>query len=129
MDRMVPLKGLYLTGKTLKAMDVKALGAWSQARAEDPDLQLVQKMVTEVGQEMIRANVKQEMVDKLRQVYAVVDKNWVRGGGDDWDSFVLGIFVKKEVPTGFRLQRAVGGILPEIFLTELNERPIQKAIQ
>jgi len=109
---------LYLTSKTLKTMDIKALADWARAETFDKDLELVRKMVTELGQALVRDNVKQAEIEQLKAIYSVVEKNWVRGGGNDWESFILGIFVKKEVPTGFPLNRAVGGIAPEVFLTE-----------
>ena len=99
-------------------MDIKALADWARAETYDKDLELVRKMVTELGQALVQENAKQAEIDKLKAIYSVVDKNWVRGGGNDWESFILGIFVKKEVPTGFPLNRAVGGISPEVFLTE-----------
>jgi len=71
-----------------------------------------------LGQALVRDNAKQAEIDQLKAIYSVVDRNWVRGGGNDWESFILGIFVKKEVPSGFPLNRAVGGIAPEVFLTE-----------
>jgi hypothetical protein len=43
----------------------------------------------------------------------------------DWDHFVLSIFTKKEVPTGFPLKRAPEGLASEIFLTD-SEHPVQK---
>ncbi len=43
----------------------------------------------------------------------------------DWSHFILGIFIKKEVPTGFPLKRAPEGLMPEIFLTD-SERSFQK---
>lgn len=43
----------------------------------------------------------------------------------DWDHFVLGIFVKKEVPNGFPLKHAPEGLIREIFLTD-SERPVGK---
>ena len=42
----------------------------------------------------------------------------------DWEHFVLGIFIKKEVPTGFPLKHAPEGLIREIFLTD-SERPVQ----
>ena len=99
-------------------MDIKAIADWSRADIFDKDFELVRKMVTQLGQALIEQNVKPAEIDKLKAIYGVIDKNWVRGGGNDWESFVLGIFVKKEVPTGFPLNRAVGGIAPEVFLTE-----------
>ena len=112
------VSALYLTAKSLKTMDIKALADWARQEGYDKDLEVVRKMVTDLGQSLIQENVKQADIDKLRSIYGVVEKNWVRGGGDDWDSFVLGIFVKKEVPSGFPLNRAVGGLVPEVFLME-----------
>jgi len=128
VNRLQPISGLYLTSKTLRAMDVKVLADWSKRETSDKELELVRKMVTDLGQSMIQQGVKQAELDQLRSIYNVVDRNWLRGGGDDWDSFVLGIFIKREVPTGFPLQRAVGGLAPEVFLTE-SERETDKAIQ
>jgi hypothetical protein len=120
--KLQPIKGFYLSSKALKTLDVKDLAAWSQSKAPDSQLELVQKMVTELGQRLVEQDAKPDEVERLRAIYKVVERNWVQGGGDDWESFILGIFVKKEVPTGFPLQKAVGGIVPEIFLTELSER-------
>jgi len=41
---------------------------------------------------------------------------------------VLRTFLKSEVPTGFPLQRAPQGLLPELFLTD-SERGKRKSIQ
>jgi hypothetical protein len=128
INRLQPISGLYLTAKSLKTVDVKALSDWSKQETFDQDWDLVRKMVTELGQSMVDQNVKQADIDHLKSIYAVVARNWLRGGGDDWDSFVLGIFVKREVPTGFPLPRAIGGIALEIFLTE-SERESGKTIQ
>ena len=43
----------------------------------------------------------------------------------DWDHFILGIFINKEVPKGFPLKRAPEDIQPEIFLTD-SERSLKK---
>jgi len=118
INRIQRISGLYLTAKSLKTMDIKALAEWGRTESFDKDLELVRKMVTELGQALVRDNARQAEIDELKAIYSVVDKNWVRGGGNDWESFILGIFVKKEVPTGFPLNRAVGGISPEVFLTE-----------
>jgi len=55
---------------------------------------------------------------------------WVRGVGEDetWENFVLGTFLKSEVPTGFPLKRAPEGVFPELFLIH-SERIGQKTIQ
>jgi hypothetical protein len=58
----------------------------------------------------------------------LADKHWVRGTGANWESFLLGILVNREVPTGFPLKMAPLGIMPEIFLTD-SERPATKTIK
>ena len=47
---------------------------------------------------------------------------------EDWEHFVLGTFMKSEVPSGFPLKHAPEGLFPELFLTE-TERGKQKTIQ
>jgi len=127
IDRVQQLNALYLTAKSLKSMDVKAVADWAGKKTADKDWELVQKMVTELGQRLL--DLKQDAdAEGLKAIYKVVERNWIHGGGDDWDSFVLGIFVKREVPTGFPLQRASFGIMPEIFLRE-SEREPAKTIQ
>jgi hypothetical protein len=120
VDQMRKIRGLYLTGRTLKALDIKALGDWAKADVADREWENLRKMVTDLGQGLLEDNAKQAHVERLRTIYSAMERNWVRGGGDDWESFVLGIFVKREVPSGFPLQRAVGGISPEIFLAEVS---------
>src|SRR4051812_24240614 len=51
--RLQPITGFYLTQKTLKNLDSKALGAWSQSKVVDPQLEVVEKMVTELGQRLV----------------------------------------------------------------------------
>ena len=70
-DILQPVNALYLSSKTLKGLDPRALWA---------------------------VNSEEE--------------------GGDWGSFILGVFAKREVPTGFPLKRAPEGLLPEIFLTD-----------
>jgi len=55
---------------------------------------------------------------------------WVRGANEaeTWQNFVLGTFLKSEVPTGFPLKRAPEGVFPELFLTD-SERIERKSIQ
>lgn len=81
-NRPKPIKALYLTAKTLKNVDMRAL--YDFAQNED------------------------------------VEQNW--------DHFILGIFVKKEVPTGFPLKKAPEGLMPEVFLTD-SEHSVQKSIK
>jgi hypothetical protein len=118
VDRVRKIQALYLTARSLKNMDIKSLSDWARSEAPDKEWETFRQMVTELGQTMTDDNAKAAYLERLRSIYSSVERNWVRGGGGDWESFVLGIFVKREVPTGFPLQRAVGGIMPEIFLTE-----------
>ncbi|HEY0457334.1 MAG TPA: hypothetical protein VGE41_13265, partial [Verrucomicrobiae bacterium] len=76
------IRALYLSARTLKNVEVKAL--WDYVREENKE--------------------------------------------EDWEHFVLGIYIKKEVPTGFPLKRAPEGLWPEIFLTD-SERALQKTIK
>jgi hypothetical protein len=112
------INALYLTAKTLKMMDIKALADWARADAPDADWDKLRKTIGELGQSLVDEKAKPEHIERLQSVYRIIERNWVRGGGGDWEDFVLGVFVKREVPTGFPLQRAVGSIVPEIFLAE-----------
>ena len=112
------IHALYLTAKSLKHMDIRPIADWAGGQSEDTDWELVRKMVTDLGQALVDQKVKQADIEKLGAIYSIIEKTWIRGGGQDWESFVLGIFVKREVPTGFPLKTAVGGISPEVFLTE-----------
>src|SRR5262249_1104970 len=105
VDSACKVSGLYLTAKLLKTLDIKALSEWSRTDAPDSEWESFRKLVTEAGQALVDDNVKQSHVQRLQAIYAAVERNWVRGSGDDWESFVLGIFVKREVPTGFPLRR------------------------
>jgi hypothetical protein len=118
IDRVRKIGALYLTARSLKNMDIKSLADWARSDAPDREWENLRKLVTDLGQAMTDENAKPAYVERLRAIYGIVERNWVRGGGGDWESFVLGIFVKREVPSGFPLQRAVGGIIPEIFLME-----------
>ena len=57
---------------------------------------------------------------------------WLRGAGSDnweeavsdWDSFVLlGVYLKREIPTGFPLKQAPFGLFPELFLAHSERNP------
>jgi hypothetical protein len=127
VDRVQHVNALYLTSKSLKTIDLKAVADWAGKETADKDWELVQKMVTELGQRLLDLK-KDTNAEQLKALYKVIERNWIHGGGDDWDSFVLGIFIKREVPTGFPLQRASFGIMPEIFLRESEREPL-KTIQ
>ena len=55
---------------------------------------------------------------------------WIHGETQDqeWEDFLLGVLLKREVPTGFPLRVAPEGLAPEIFLTD-SERGAEKTIQ
>ena len=70
----------------------------------------------------------QAVTNALVAIHALADEHWVLGRGADWPSFLFGILVNREVPTGFPLKMAPLGIMPEIFLTD-TERPATKTIK
>ncbi len=55
---------------------------------------------------------------------------WIQGEtqGQDWEDFLLGVLLKREVPAGFPLKVAPEGLGPEIFLTD-SERGGPKTIK
>jgi hypothetical protein len=80
-----PVRALYLSSRTTKAVETRILDAWVRREA--------------------RAGVWEPFVT-------------------DWESFVvLGVYVFREVPTGFPLRRASLEDLPELFLLESERNP------
>ena len=77
---------------------------------------------------MVDHNAPPQTLEDLKSAYQLTQQNWVRGGGDDWSSFVLGIYIRGEVPEGFPLRNAPRGLEAEIFLTD-SERPEPKSIK
>jgi 4-amino-4-deoxy-L-arabinose transferase-like glycosyltransferase len=128
IDQYKPVRGLHLSAQTLKTLDGAAVAAWREAAVADPDWELFQNRIKAIGAALAPNNENQTALDPLADAYALAEKHWVRGGGQNWESFVLGIFITREVPTGFPLKMAPAGLIPEIFLTD-SERPGQKTIK
>jgi hypothetical protein len=108
-----PLRGLYLSAKTLEKMDTSAVVRWRESQDPDRDWTRFQALVNGLG-----AKLPKEQASALRDLYRLADLHWIRGGGEDWESFVVGVIINQEVPTGFPLKYAPDGLWPEIFLTE-----------
>jgi hypothetical protein len=51
--------------------------------------------------------------------------DWVRGEYEGWGMFILDLLLKREVPTGFPLQRAPTGFFPEQLFLSDKERWVQ----
>lgn len=130
LNRFKPLNGLYLTAKTLKTLDLHSIAQWRQAEGEDKDWPKYQALIKVVGQQLVRNETSGQNLDSLRDSYSLAEKHWnlVPGKGDDWESFVLGVFINQEVPTGFPLRSAPEMLQPEIFLTD-SERVAKKAVK
>ena len=113
-----PLSALHLTSVTLKSLDTESLLKWRETPAEDKDWDTFQQLIKRIGQAMLQANLPDEQVEALKAAYQAAQKHWVVGGGNDWPSFALGIYIQREVPSGFPLRRAPEGLGAEIFLTD-----------
>jgi len=120
--------GLYLTAKTLKNIDTQAILQWRNAEAEDKDWEAFRSTIGDLGEQLSRANAPEEVLSRLKQAYQMTQKHWVRGGGETWESFVLGVIINQEVPLGFPLQKAPEPLWHEIFLTD-SERVGKKHIK
>jgi hypothetical protein len=127
VDALRPINALYLTGKTLKSLEPRSLWDWLQA---DPDAPLLNRLRQRVVDNQGRDDKKEEDF----RVFAAVRERLVANAeqpedkAEDWEHFVLGTFLKSEVPSGFPLKRAPEGLFPELFLME-TERAKQKTIQ
>ena len=122
------VRGLHLSDLTLSKLDTSAIARWRQSEGTDPDWEAFQGHLKAAADAAGAGNRKQAVDDALVGIYSLADKHWVRGSGVDWESFLLGILVNREVPTGFPLKMAPLGIMPEIFLTD-SERPATKTIK
>lgn len=123
-----PISGLHLTDKTLNTVDTAAILRWRHTEAPDEDWQSFQASIVQLGEQLSKANAPDEMLSRLKGVYELAQKHWVRGGADSWQTFVLGIFIKQEVPAGFPLQSAPEPLWHEIFLID-SERAGKKYIK
>ncbi|HKQ36585.1 MAG TPA: hypothetical protein VJ063_00825, partial [Verrucomicrobiae bacterium] len=119
---------LYLTAKTLKTIDTQAVLQWRHAEADDKDWETFRGIIVDLGEQLSRANAPDETLSRLKQAYQVTQKHWARGGGDTWESLVLGVVINQEVPAGFPLQKAPEPLWHEIFLTD-SERLTKKPIK
>jgi len=128
IHRLKPLRALYLTPQTLKSLDIAAISRWRQTEGLDRDWEAFQARVKAMAAALDPAGQNQPALDPLRELYSLAEKHWVRGTGMDWESFVLGIIVTREVPTGFPLRMAPEGLVPEVFLTD-SERQAEKTIK
>jgi len=128
LRELQPVTALYLTSKTLKSVDTQAILQWRHSEAEDREWQAFQGIISNLGEQLARASAPEEMLARLKEAYQLSQKHWVRGGGDTWQSFVLGVIVNQEIPTGFPLQKAPEPLWHEIFLTD-SERSGRKHIQ
>lgn len=122
------VSGLHLTAKTLNTVDTQAVLQWRHSDAPDKDWQAYQNTIQDLGEKLSRANAPDEMLARLKNAYELTQKHWVRGGGDTWQSFILGIVVNQEVPAGFPLPKAPEPLWHEIFLTD-SERSDKKSIK
>jgi len=123
-----PVSSLYLTAKTLKSVDTQAILEWRHSQAQDQDWEAFQDSVRDLGERLSAANVPEEMLTRLKQAYQLAQKHWIHGGGDTWESFILGVLINQEVPAGFPLQKAPEPLWHEIFLTD-SERSDKKSIK
>jgi hypothetical protein len=129
LHRLKPVRALHLSQLTLSKLDTSAIAQWRETEAADPDWEAFRDHLRTAAEAAAAAKGhNQAVTNALIEIYGLADKHWVRGGGTDWESFLLGIFVNREVPTGFPLRVAPLGIMPEIFLTD-SERPARKTIK
>ena len=128
LHKLKPLRGLHLSELTLSKLDTSAIAQWRQSEGTDPDWESFRGHLKAIAEVTVDGKQNQALTNALVEVYSLADKHWVRGTGANWESFLLGILVNREVPTGFPLKMAPLGIMPEIFLTD-TERPATKTIK
>jgi len=125
LHELKPIKGVHLTDLTMGKLDAEALATWRRTEGADSDWEAFRVRLRSVGE---ANNENKSLIDSLKEIYVLAEKHWVRGAGEDWESFVLGILVTREVPTGFPLKIAPEGLMPEILLTD-SEHPATKRIK
>ena len=128
LHKLKPLRALHLSELTLSKLDAPAIWQWRQSEGADPDWEAFGGHLKAVAEAAGGGRQGQAVTNALVAIHALADEHWVRGRGADWQSFLLGILVNREVPTGFPLKMAPLGIMPEIFLTD-TERPATKTIK
>jgi hypothetical protein len=127
-EQFRPVSGLYLTSKSLKTMEIRSLAQWVQEEGgTDQDWSRFVTLATSFA-DSLKDPAKSEELQRFRRMLQLVEKHWIRGDDESWASFLLGIYINREVPTGFPLRRAPLGLVPEIFLTD-TERKAEKSIQ
>src|SRR6185436_5352066 len=122
LHRVRPISALYLAGKGLDSIRTADVARWRQdtgSRQGDDWTELLQTAAALMKQ----LNAEPDKADSLRRVLQLADQHWAFGGERDWADFLLGIYVNREVPTGFPLKRAPLGLWPELFLTETERKP------
>jgi hypothetical protein len=118
LDRLQPLQGLYLTTHTLKTLDAQSIAAWRETVSEDRDWNKFTSLVRSLADKPAPNPSPGQWLAGLQELYNMAQLHWIRGGGEDWESFVVGVMINQEVPTGFPLKWAPAGLWPEIFLTD-----------
>ena len=127
VDAMKPISALYLTARTLKALESGSLWDWMQGDAEAT-------LLNRLRQRLAENEGREEKKEEDFRLFAAVRERLVENAqapqskGENWEHFVLRTFLKSEVPTGFPLRRAPEGLYPELFLTD-SERGRPKTIQ
>lgn len=127
VDALKPVSALYLTARTLRALEPKSLWDWLEG---DADAGLLNRLRRRVLDNQGREEKKEEDLGFFSAVRErlVANAHAEEEKGEDWEHFVLRTFLKSEVPTGFPLRRAPEGLFPELFLTD-SERGRPKTIQ
>jgi hypothetical protein len=128
LHRLKPIAALHLSARSLKTIEIASLGRWREADVADADWENFRQKMQAIGAAVSANSTNRAAVDPLVDAFELAEKHWVRGGGVDWDSFVIGVFINREVPTGFPLQVAPEGLTAEIFLTD-SERSAKKTIK
>jgi 4-amino-4-deoxy-L-arabinose transferase-like glycosyltransferase len=127
LHQLKSVQALHLSQITMGGLDTGAVARWRQMEGSDPDWEMFRGRLRSLADAAGGSNEKGS-IDSLKEIYLLAQKHWVRGGGTDWESFVLGILVTQEVPQGFPLKMAPEGIMPEILLTD-SEHPATKRIK
>ena len=112
------MRALYLTAQTLKTLDVQYLAQWRETESPDRDWTKFQAVARNLAGQLDQNASQNQALSALKELYGLAQFHWVRGGGEDWESFVVGVMINQEVPTGFPLKWAPAGLWPEILLTE-----------
>lgn len=118
LNRVRPLKGLYLTAQTLKTLDAQAVAQWRETETPDRDWNKFKTLVRSMADKLAANTNQNPLLSGLEELYELAQLHWIRGGGEDWESFIVGVMINQEVPTGFPLKWAPAGLWPEIFLTD-----------